>query len=70
MYAASGSGFTAHIGVADSQSGPFTTDSSSQTVSGTATFSLDGKSGQYYVVWITQLASTGHAEIGEVTAKS
>jgi eukaryotic-like serine/threonine-protein kinase len=67
---ASGSGFTAHIGVADSQSGPFTTDSSSQTVSGTATFSLDGKSGQYYVVWITQLASTGHAEIGEVTAKS
>ena len=67
---ASGSGFTAHIGVGDSQTGPFTTDSSSQTVSGTATFTLQGKSGQYYVVWITQLSSSGHAEIGEVTAKS
>jgi len=67
---AAGSGFTAHIGVGDSQTGPFATDSSSRTVSGTTTFNLQGKSGQYYVVWITQLPTTGHAEIGEVTAKS
>jgi hypothetical protein len=66
----SGSGFTAHIGVGDSQSGPFVTDSSSRTVSGRTTFTLEGKSGQYYVIWITQLAPTGHAEIAEVTAKS
>jgi serine/threonine-protein kinase len=67
---ASGSGFTAHIGVGDSQSGPFAADSSAQTVSGTTTFTLQGRSGRYYVVWITQLPPTGHAEIGEVTAKS
>jgi hypothetical protein len=63
-------GFIAHIAVGDSQSGPFTTDSSQQTVSGTTMFSLQGKSGQYYVVWITQLPPDGSAEIAEVTAKS
>jgi len=63
------SGFRAHIAVGDSQSGPFTADSTQQTVSGRTTFTLDGKSGQYYVVWITQLPPGGHAEISEVTAK-
>jgi len=62
-------GFTAEIQVGDSQSGPFTVDSSSQTVEATTTFTLDGKSGEYYVVWITQLPPEGRAEIYEVTAK-
>jgi hypothetical protein len=62
-------GFEAHIGVGDSQSGPFATDSARQGVSDRTTFRLQGKSGRYYVVWITQLPAGGHAEIGEVTAK-
>jgi eukaryotic-like serine/threonine-protein kinase len=64
-------GFTAQIEVGDSQNGPFTTDSSSQTVGEKTTFTLDGKSGQYYVVWITELPPANYrAEISEVTATS
>jgi eukaryotic-like serine/threonine-protein kinase len=64
-------GFTAEIQAGDSPTGGFATDSLSQTVTGTtATFTLDGKTAQYYVVWITQLPAGGRAEIGEVTAKS
>jgi eukaryotic-like serine/threonine-protein kinase len=63
-------GFVAEIQVGDSQGGPFTVDSSSQTVGASTTFTLDGKSGQYYVVWITQLPPGLRAEISEVTAKS
>jgi serine/threonine-protein kinase len=64
-------GFTAEIQSGDSSTGGFTVDSSSQTVSGTtATFSLDGKTAQYYVVWITQLPPGGRAQISEVTARS
>ena len=63
-------GFTAEIQVGDSQSGPFAADSSSQTVAAKTTFALNGKSGQYYVVWITQLPPGNRAEISEVTAKS
>jgi hypothetical protein len=63
-------GFTAEIEVGDSPTGGFAVDSSSQTVSGTTTFTLDGKSGQYYVVWITQLPPGNRAQISEVTATS
>ncbi|HEY2208867.1 MAG TPA: protein kinase [Gaiellaceae bacterium] len=64
-------GFTAEIQAGDSPTGGFATDSSSQTVSGTtATFTLDGSTARYYVVWITQLPPDGRAEISEVTAKS
>jgi eukaryotic-like serine/threonine-protein kinase len=63
-------GFTAEIQVGDSQTGPFAVDSSSQTVEAKTVFTLDGKSGQYYVVWITQLPPGNRAEIAEVTAKS
>jgi eukaryotic-like serine/threonine-protein kinase len=63
-------GFTAEIQVGDSQSGPFTTDSRSQTVGAQTSFSLDGKSGRYYVVWISQLPPSLSAEISEVTADS
>ena len=65
-----GSGFVAEIQAGDSAEGPFSVDSSSQTVSGTKTFTLEGKTAQYYVVWITQLPAGGRAEISEVTAKS
>jgi serine/threonine-protein kinase len=64
-------GFTAEIQAGDSPTGGFSVDSSSQTISGTtATFNLDGKTAQYYVVWITELPLGDRAEIGEVTAKS
>jgi eukaryotic-like serine/threonine-protein kinase len=63
-------GFVAEIQVGDSQGGPFTVDSSSQTVAAKTTFTLDGTSGQYYVVWITKLPPQDRAEISEVTATS
>jgi serine/threonine-protein kinase len=63
-------GFTAEIQSGDSATGPFVTDSSSQTVNGTTTFTLDGKTARYYVVWITQLPPQRYAQISEVTAKS
>jgi eukaryotic-like serine/threonine-protein kinase len=63
-------GFVAEIEVGDSQGGPFAVDSSSQTVGAKTTFTLDGKTGQYYVVWITQLPPEDRAEISEVTATS
>ena len=63
-------GFTAEIQSGDSATGPFTADSSSQTVNGKTTFTLDGNTAQYYVVWITQLPTQRYAQISEVTAKS
>jgi hypothetical protein len=64
-------GFTAEIQAGDSSAGGFTADSSSRTVSGsTATFPLNGATGRYYVIWITQLPPEGRAEISKVTAKS
>ena len=65
-----GGGFTAEIQAGDSATGPFATDSSSQTVNGTTTFPLDGKTAQYYVVWITELPPERYAKISEVTGKS
>ncbi|HKU57356.1 MAG TPA: protein kinase [Gaiellaceae bacterium] len=63
-------GFVARIEVGDSQRGPFKADSSSRTVDSKTTFSLDGKSGRFYVVLLTRLPSGNKAEISEVTAKS
>ena len=63
-------GFTAEIQAGDSATGPFVADSSSQTVNGTTTFPLYGKTAQYYVVWITQLPPERYAKISEVTATS
>ncbi len=63
-------GFVARIEVGDSQSGPFAVDSSSQTVEAKTTFTLDGKSGRYYVVLLSRLPpGGGKAEISEVTAR-
>ncbi len=39
-------------------------------MNGTTTFTLNGKTAQYYVVWITQLPPERYARISEVTAKS
>jgi serine/threonine-protein kinase len=61
-------GFTAEIQAGDTPTGPFAADSASQTVNGTTTFTLDGKTAQYYVVWITQLPPGNSAEISEVKA--
>jgi hypothetical protein len=63
-------GFTAEIQSGDSATGPFTTDSSSRTVNGTTTFTLNGDTAQYYVVWITQLPPQRYAQISDVTATS
>jgi serine/threonine-protein kinase len=62
-------GFQAQIQSGDSAGGPFSPDSSTQTVSGSTTFQLEGRSTRYYVVWITQLPPGGKAEISEVSAK-
>jgi eukaryotic-like serine/threonine-protein kinase len=63
-------GFTAEIEVGDSQNGPFSVDSSSQTVTSSTTFALQGKAGRYYVVLLTELPPGNSAEISEVTATS
>jgi hypothetical protein len=63
-------GFTAEIQVGNSPNGPFSVDSSSQIVTSPTTFNLQSKTGQYYVVWITELPPGNSAEISEVTAKS
>ncbi|MFL5941615.1 MAG: protein kinase domain-containing protein [Gaiellaceae bacterium] len=63
-------GFTAVIESGTSASGPFTTRvSRSQTVGMNTTFSLNGGSARYYVVWITNLGSNSSVEVNEVTAK-
>src|SRR5438132_815550 len=62
-------GFRAQIQAGSSSSGSFTDDSSSQIVNDTTTFTLDGHTAQYYVVWITELPPGGRAEISQVTAK-
>ena len=63
-------GFTALIQTSDSPTGPYSSDSTSQTVDGTTTFTLNGATARYYVVWITELPPGNHAEISEVTATS
>jgi len=62
-------GFVAEIEVGDSAAGPFVIDSASQTVGETTTFPLEGKSGSYWLVWLTQLGPARTAAISNVTAK-
>jgi len=63
-------GFTAEIQSGNSSTGGFAADASSKTVKATTTFTLNGQSARYYVVWVTQLPPGLRAEISEVTAKS
>jgi eukaryotic-like serine/threonine-protein kinase len=62
-------GFIARIEVGNSSSGPFVVDSGSRTVGGKTTFTLDGKSGSYCLVWLTQLGPQLTAAIENVTAR-
>jgi hypothetical protein len=62
-------GFTAKILAGSSPSSGFQTDSASRTVGRTTTFTLTGKTAQYYVVWITQLPPGGSAKIEDVRAR-
>jgi serine/threonine-protein kinase len=63
------SGFTALIEAGDSQSGPFSGVSSSQTVQSSTSFSLDLSSPRrYFVVWITRLGPGDVAHVNEVRA--
>jgi hypothetical protein len=63
-------GFTAKVESGQSESGPFASVSSAQTVGSRTVFSIKGAAARYYVIWITQLPSGGLAHINEVTAKS
>jgi serine/threonine protein kinase len=63
-------GFTAKVESGRSESGPFASVSSAQTVGSRTVFSIKGAAARYYVIWITQLPSGGLAHINEVTAKS
>src|SRR5581483_11045645 len=63
-------GYTAIVRVGSTPHGPFTNDSSSQTVGARTVFSLDGKRGSYYEIWITNLGSYSSVHVNEVTARS
>jgi eukaryotic-like serine/threonine-protein kinase len=60
-------GFTAVIRAGDAPDGPFTDDSQSQTVGARTTFTLDGHTARYYVLWITNLGTVDSVHVSEVT---
>jgi hypothetical protein len=62
-------GLVAEIEVGNSTSGPFVVDSASRTINGKTTFRLEGKSGSYWLVWVTRLGPQGTAAITNVTAR-
>ncbi|HEY2541876.1 MAG TPA: protein kinase [Gaiellaceae bacterium] len=61
-------GFTAVVRAGDSPSGPFSNDSSQQTVQSTTTFALNGATSRYYVLWITELPPNDYVRVTEVSA--
>jgi serine/threonine-protein kinase len=63
-------GYTAQIRVGSSPTGPFTPDSPSKTIDGRAVFPLQGKTGKYYEVWITDLGPNSSVHVNEVKARS
>jgi serine/threonine-protein kinase len=63
-------GFTAMIEAGDSPSGPFTPDSTTTAVNGSTTFTLEGRTARYYVVWITNLGAHASVDVNEVRATS
>jgi serine/threonine protein kinase len=60
-------GFAARVLAGTSPSGPFRDDSSSQTAGGVATFTLNGATARYYVLWITRLPPGNKAEVSEIS---
>jgi predicted Ser/Thr protein kinase len=61
-------GYTAVIRAGDTPGGPFSDDSSSQTVAAQTTFVLDGHTARFYVVWITNLGTYASVHVNEVKA--
>jgi hypothetical protein len=61
-------GFTAVVRAGDSPSGPFSNDSSQQTVQSTTAFALNGATSRYYVLWITELPPNDYVRVTEVSA--
>jgi len=60
-------GFHATILAGGRAHGPFVVDSSNRQVASRTTFDLRGRTGRYYVVWITNLGSNSSAHVNEVT---
>jgi serine/threonine-protein kinase len=63
-------GYTAEIQAGSSPTGSFAPDSSSQQVGASTTFTLNGKSARYFVVWITNLGTNNSVHVNEVKARS
>jgi serine/threonine-protein kinase len=61
--------FDAEIRVGDAPDGGFTPDSTWQSVGSHTTFTLAGKSGRYYLVWLRLPRSGGVAHVNEVGAE-
>ena len=61
-------GYTAVIKAGQSQTGPFTDDSASETGGARTTFHLDGTEAPYYLIWLTNRGDNGAVRINEVTA--
>jgi len=59
--------FTAIVRAGDSPDGPFGDDSPSQTVAAETTFTLDGRTARYYVLWITNLGTVDSVHVNEVS---
>ncbi len=61
--------FTAEIQIGDAADGGFRPDSTRQSVGSSTTFTLDGKRGRYYVIWLQLPHSGGVAHVNEVKAE-
>ena len=59
-------GYTAIVRAGDAPGGPFSDDSSSQTVGAQTTLALDGHTARYYVLWITSLGTYHSVHVNEV----
>ena len=63
-------GYTAEIQAGSSPAGSFAPDSSSQQVGARTTFTLNGKSARYFIVWITGLGTNNSVHVNEIKARS
>jgi serine/threonine-protein kinase len=63
-------GYTATVRAGASAGGPFAPDSGSHSVGARTTFSLDGHTARYYVVWITDLGAHDSVHVNEVTGRT
>jgi hypothetical protein len=62
-------GYRAEIQAGDSPTGSFAPDSSSKQVGARTTFTLNGKTARYYVLWITSLGPSAVAHVNDVKAR-